>query len=81
MQLILEKRAIKELDKIPTPLVKTILEKIELLANESKTNQAKRLRNSPLYRLRVGDYRIIYYPDYRKNLLIVLKIAHRSKVY
>ena len=41
----------------------------------------KRLGNSPFYRFRVGDYRIII--DFQKEVLIVLviKIDHRKRIY
>ena len=36
---------------------------------------------SDYYKLRVGDYRIIYYFEPKKNLIVVVKLEHRQGVY
>ena len=39
----------------------------------------KKLVGDPGYRLRVGDYRVIF--DVQNNLIRILKIGHRKKIY
>jgi mRNA interferase RelE/StbE len=36
---------------------------------------------SGFYKLRVGDYRIIYEFERENKLIIIIKIAHRSEIY
>lgn len=43
--------------------------------------KGKKLKYSDFWRLRVGDYRIIYEMDYQKSRVIVLFIGHRKDVY
>lgn len=40
-----------------------------------------RLKNSSDYRLRVGDYRVIYQFDLEKNIIYLVTLGHRREVY
>lgn len=40
-----------------------------------------RLKGRPEYRLRAGDYRIIYELDQQKNILYLLTLGHRREIY
>jgi mRNA interferase RelE/StbE len=48
---------------------------------ESPEKRGERLKGSPFWRLRIGDYRAIYEIDRNRNLVIVLFVGHRSGVY
>ena len=55
---------------------------IEALADEPRPPGVKKLVGSEhIYRIRVGDYRVIYGIDDRALLLLVQRIRHRSDVY
>jgi len=43
--------------------------------------KGKRLKHSPYYSLRVGDYRAIYTVDHAEDCVVVLFIGHRKDVY
>ncbi len=60
-----------------------IREKLEQVARDPFTfiPNAKKLQNRPGYRLRVGDWRIIYEINKVEVIVLVLKIALRSEVY
>jgi len=47
----------------------------------SPRDRGQRLKYSSFYRLRVGDYRVIYEVDEERKRVIVLFIGHRRKVY
>lgn len=82
-QIVFTKQATKTLQKMPVPITKTIRQKIELIAENpflSHPNVTK-LQNREGYRLRVGDWRIIYEVQQDKVLIIVLKIGLRKEVY
>jgi mRNA interferase RelE/StbE len=52
------------------------------LASEPRSAQAKKLAGmDDLYRVRVGDYRIVYVIEDDKLVILVVRIAHRKEVY
>lgn len=70
--------------KAPKNIAISILDKVERIAHDPtgrNTNLTKLKDPLEGYRLRVGDYRIIYMLDYTTSRLIVTKIDHRSAVY
>jgi len=72
-------KAIKELNKISKPNVIRILNKIEAL-EKGLTGDIKQLTNySPEYRLRVGNYRVLFEVEGQK--IIIYHIKHRKEAY
>ena len=56
--------------------------KIDALANDPRPRGVKKLKGEDdLYRLRVGDYRVIYQVQDRVLLVLVLGIGHRRDIY
>jgi mRNA interferase RelE/StbE len=47
----------------------------------SGQGDVRRLRGEPHYRLRVGDWRVIFALDHAQQQMIVLRVAHRRDVY
>ncbi|WP_088242607.1 type II toxin-antitoxin system RelE family toxin [Calothrix rhizosoleniae] len=75
-------RAVKQLNKLPPEIQKRIQVKIDELAIEPRPNGVKKLKNREnAYRVRVGDYRVLYDIFDDVLLIIVVEIGHRSKVY
>jgi len=55
---------------------------LEGLGTEPRSRDSSKLQApEDLYRIRVGDYRIIYEIFDRRLLVLVLKVGHRSEVY
>lgn len=54
---------------------------IELLAADPRPPAARPLRGRPGYRVRVGDYRIVYTVEDDVLLVIVVTLGHRRDVY
>lgn len=54
---------------------------IDELAGEPRTPGALKLAGRDDFRIRVGDYRIVYAVDDRERLVLVARIAHRREVY
>lgn len=77
------KEAEKALTRIPNKTAKLIREKIEALAENpyAKNPNAKKLQEREGYRLRIGDWRVIYKIQNEKLIIIVLKVASRGEVY
>jgi mRNA interferase RelE/StbE len=76
----IDSKALKDLTKIHKQEVKKIFSKIELLENYPDVSNIKKLTNfEPPYRLRVGDYRILF--DIKDDVITVYRVKHRSKSY
>lgn len=82
-RVIVEERALKSLKQIPNPYKSNIFEKIKLLESVSdRTANIKKLRNYPDgYRLRVGDYRILFVKDEKSKFIKVYQVGHRKEIY
>jgi len=57
-----------------------VLDAIDKLARDSRPPGARKLTDSRLWRVRVGDHRVIYSID-DDAVVVVLRVAHRAKVY
>jgi mRNA interferase RelE/StbE len=75
------KLAEKDLNKLDTKLGFKILEKIKELSESPRPQGSKKLKTTDYYRLRVGDYRVVYEIDDSNESITVYKIRHRKDVY
>ncbi|SHO80557.1 RelE/StbE replicon stabilization toxin [hydrothermal vent metagenome] len=76
----IDDKAIKDLSKIDKKEAIKIFNKIETLENFPKIPNIKRLNNfEPPYRLRVGNYRVLF--NIEKNIIIVYRVKHRNRAY
>lgn len=73
--------AARELADIQDPNRKRILARIRSLAVEPRPDGVVKLAGLSAYRLRVGDYRIVYTIEDSIRVVSVTRIAHRSNVY
>ncbi|WP_062465266.1 type II toxin-antitoxin system RelE family toxin [Demequina soli] len=54
---------------------------IELLAQDPRPPASRRLVDSAFFRVRIGDYRVIYSIDDGVLVVVVLAVGHRREVY
>lgn len=78
------KSAQKEFEKLPKNIQAKTLDALHVLSRNPYSDllRVKRLKGAQaLYRIRIGDYRVVY--DVRADVLVILviKIGHRSDVY
>jgi len=79
---VFARSARKELEKLPDNQALRILGRIERLADDPRPPGCKKLRGERnLWRLRSGDYRVIYSVDDRRRLVDVNAVRHRSDAY
>lgn len=72
----------RELERLEPSLAQRILARIEELATEPRPAGCRKLQGgSGLWRLRVGDYRVIYSVDDDEQLVDVIAVGHRREVY
>ncbi len=79
-EIIWSDSAIRQLRKLDRSVARRIFEKVGELA-ENPHRFVRKLVNSPYYRLRVGDYRVIL--DIQGDVLriLVLKVGRRESIY
>ena len=74
----LTKRAQRDLDKLSGDDLERVVVAIRGLGENSRPHGVKKLRG-PIYRIRVGDWRIVYAVFDKDQLVIVGKVVRRSK--
>lgn len=76
------KRASKQFKTLPMLVQERLIPQINALAETPRPPNVKKLAGEEnQYRIRVGDYRIIYQIQDESLLVMVLKIGHRSEIY
>jgi mRNA interferase RelE/StbE len=75
--------ALKSLTAMPRNTARLIRSKIDLLAADpaAPNNNVKRLKGGDQFRLRVGDWRVVYTIDNGRVVIVVVRIAPRGSVY
>ncbi|MGH8564828.1 MAG: type II toxin-antitoxin system RelE family toxin [Gammaproteobacteria bacterium] len=72
-------RSVRDLKKLPAECRRRIIQKIEEMT-EDLAGDVKQLTNFSLeYRLRVGDYRILF--EIEDNTIVVYRVRHRREAY
>ena len=76
-------RALVALQRMPADRARLISRKLEQLAIDPRrpNNNVKALKGRPGYRLRVGDWRVIYELRHGKLIVLVLDIGPRGGIY
>ncbi len=81
-QITFARSAAKELEALPAAIVGRIFPKIEALTSDPRPRRSKKLRGElALWRIRIGDYRVIYSIDDSEHVVDITAIRHRSKAY
>jgi len=72
----------KELERLSNQVIAHITRRLETLANNARPPGCKKLKGGDKeWRVRVGDYRVVYTVDDQNLLVEVTRIRHRSEVY
>lgn len=80
-KIFIKKSAVKELEGIPKEYLRKITERIHMLAQNPRPPVSRKLSHQELYRVRQGDYRIIYLVRDEEKIVEVVKIGHRREIY
>lgn len=80
-QILFSRQALKFLKKAEKEISVRIVQKIDLLKETPVIQDTKRVVAANLFRVRVGDYRVLYQVNYSKNTIIIDRIDKRSRVY
>ncbi|MEM9832797.1 MAG: type II toxin-antitoxin system RelE/ParE family toxin [Bacteroidota bacterium] len=81
-QIKVKKKAAKALRQIPLKDVEAIRDKVRMLANNPRPDGCKKLvKSDNLYRIRAGNYRVVYTIQDDILIVTVIRINHRKDVY
>jgi len=81
MQVKATPRFVKSLNKLDTAIKQRVLHKTTELADNPYDGKMLRSELRGLFSLRVGDYRIIYWVDEKENIVWLVNVGHRRRVY
>jgi mRNA interferase RelE/StbE len=72
----------RELEELEAPLIQRILPRVEALAKEPRPRGCRKLRGeSNLWRIRIGEYRVVNAVYDERQLVDIIAVRHRSKAY
>ena len=77
----IKKSAVKEIEHLPGRDIRNVLNKISSLAQNPRPHDSKKLSGQEKYRVRCGDYRILYSIEDNVLVVYVVKVGHRKDVY
>ena len=80
-RVILPKSVQKELDRLPDDTVRRILTRLAELEVQPRPADVKKLKGRNAWRIRVGDYRVIYEIHDRELQILLVTVGHRREVY
>jgi mRNA interferase RelE/StbE len=81
--IVVSHSAEKDLEQLPNAILKRVVIAIDGLASEPRPSGCKKLKGEKeqLYRVRIGDYRIIYMIADKIQVVDIRRIRHRKEVY
>ncbi len=80
-KLLVKPSAAREIEDLPRHERRRVVSKIQALATDPRPPGSERLSGRTQYRLRQGDYRILYEIRDREVVVVVVKVGHRRDVY
>lgn len=76
-----QRSAERDLDRLSTTLFDRISARLITLAEDPRPPGAEKLAGLEAFRVRVGDYRIVYEVDDSGRIVVVTRVRHRRNVY
>lgn len=79
--LYIKPSAVKEIESCPKKDRLRIINRINALADDPRPQGSEKLSGYDKYRVRQGNYRIVYSIQDQKLIISVVKVGHRKEVY
>lgn len=80
-KLAFRKSVAKDLRELPRKDLSRILKRIEALATDPRPQGSEKLSAQERYRIRQGDYRVVYEVQDEAAAVLVVRVGHRREVY
>ncbi|MEK9149690.1 MAG: type II toxin-antitoxin system RelE/ParE family toxin [Candidatus Desantisbacteria bacterium] len=80
-KIFIEKSAQRSLAKIPQPYQDRLVEVIRKLGRNPRPMSVRKLSGRNAWRIRVGNYRVIYEIDDDQLKVLIIVVGHRREVY
>ncbi|MBI2872762.1 MAG: type II toxin-antitoxin system RelE/ParE family toxin [Chloroflexi bacterium] len=80
-RLVVRPRAARQLGHLPVQEQARLAQAIEALAATPRPRGVEKLRGAYLWRIRVGEYRVVYAIDDTAQTVTVARVGHRRDVY
>jgi len=77
----LRRKAQRSMDKLPEKDFHAVLSAIKALADSPRPRGIEKIKSTGLWRIRQGDYRIVYDISDSEKTVTVLRIGHRREIY
>jgi mRNA interferase RelE/StbE len=78
---VVTRSAEKEIERLPVGIRRLVVRRILSLANDPRPHGSQKLSGEGKYRIRQGDYRVVYTIEDAIVTVTVVRVAHRSDVY
>ncbi len=80
--IVFKPAAIRDLRKLPQDVQRRVAARIDDLASDPLPHGVEALKGGPdMYRIRVGEHRIIYKRETKALVILVVRVGHRREVY
>jgi mRNA interferase RelE/StbE len=74
--------ALKELEKLPRPMISKVVSAVDNLSSNPFPHGVRKLMGTESsYRIRVGDYRVLYSVIEKRLIIEIIRVGHRKDVY
>ena len=80
-RVVFEKKVFRDVKGIPKDILKRLRETTCALEDDPRPHGCVKLTDKDGFRIRVGDYRILYLVDDENQVVVVTRIKHRREVY
>ena len=80
-KVLIKPSAVKELEAVPAKDRRKVVAKIRALATDARPRGSEKLSGQERYRLRQGNYRVVYAIDDAEQTVLVIKIGNRRAIY
>lgn len=80
-KIIIERKAAKEIENFPNDIIQRITDAIKNLKLNPRPHGSKKLKGEVGWRVRIGDYRILYTIVDSQKLIMIYRVKHRKEAY
>jgi mRNA interferase RelE/StbE len=77
----IKRSAEREMNRLPADIHRRASEVVVMLESNPRPTGSRKLQGSRGYRLRIGDYRVLYTVDDDSRRVVIFSVAHRREAY